>query len=47
MKNTTLTLLTAVAISTASISAYAQNTWKDSAKDAGFRNEDSMVEETL
>jgi hypothetical protein len=31
MKHTTLTLLTAVAFSTASVGAYADNNWKDSA----------------
>jgi hyperosmotically inducible periplasmic protein len=44
MKHTTLTLLTAVAFSTASMSAYADNNWQDSAKDAWI---DGKAESTL
>jgi hyperosmotically inducible periplasmic protein len=44
MKHTTLTLLTAVAFSTASVGAYADNNWKDSAKDAWI---DGKAESTL
>lgn len=44
MKLTTISILMATAISTASLNAHAENTWKDSAKDAWI---DGKAESTL
>ena len=44
MKHTTLSIIIATAISTASLTANAENTWKDSAKDAWI---DGKAESTL
>jgi len=44
MKNTTLSLIIATAISTASLNVSAENTWKDNAKDAWI---DGKAESTL
>ncbi|WP_159820156.1 BON domain-containing protein [Colwellia sp. 20A7] len=44
MKNTTLSIIIATAISTASLNVSAENTWKDNAKDAWI---DGKAESTL